>query len=174
MVLASLKSLYFPVSHMMGNIKFAISVLLLLTRINLALSEQEPNFLQLGCSLYNASNLWNFYSNFNSTMIDIRTQLLDENKHFVMVQRPGSADPVYGMCQCRNYLSSRDCVACFDVAVSMIRSNCSACVWSWFPTATSLATRRVLIDVKCPCVWSVMRMGFMCYLSVLLHVRFGQ
>lgn len=112
---------------MMDNIKFAISVLLLLlTRINIALSEPQLDFLQLGCSLYNASNLWNFYSNFNSTMTDLRTQLLHENKHFVTFQRPGSADPVYSMFQCRNYLSTRDCVACFDAAVSAIRYQCSA------------------------------------------------
>nr|XP_017251203.1 PREDICTED: putative receptor-like protein kinase At4g00960 [Daucus carota subsp. sativus] len=104
--------------------KFFISVLLL-KLINTALSQPQTNLLQVGCSVYNASNLWNFYSNFNSTMTDLRTQLLDENKRFATVQWPRSSDPVYGMCQCRKYLSSRACVACFDAAVSEIR-NCSA------------------------------------------------
>lgn len=110
---------------MMCNMKLFFSVLLLLKMINPALSQPETKLLLQGCSLYNASNLWNFYSNFNSTMTDLRTQLLDENIRFATVQWPRSSDPVYGMCQCRNYLSSRDCVACFDAAVSAIR-NCSA------------------------------------------------
>ncbi|KAL8133859.1 hypothetical protein AgCh_009066 [Apium graveolens] len=58
-------------------------------------------------------------------MSDLRGQLLNENKHFATAQQARSSDPVYGMVQCRNYLSSRDCVACFDAAVSLIR-NCSA------------------------------------------------
>ncbi|WOG97448.1 hypothetical protein DCAR_0416788 [Daucus carota subsp. sativus] len=104
--------------------EFVIS-LLLLTTINTALSQPQINLLNRGCSSYNVTNLFSFFGNLNGTMTDLRGQLLNENKHFATAQQARSSDPVYGMVQCRNYLSSRDCVACFDAAVSLIR-NCSA------------------------------------------------
>lgn len=35
------------------------------------------------------------------------------------------SDPVYGLAQCRNYLSSSDCLTCFSTAVTQIQ-NCSS------------------------------------------------
>ncbi|KAK1361846.1 putative cysteine-rich receptor-like protein kinase 3-like [Heracleum sosnowskyi] len=102
-----------------------VITLLLLTTINTASSQPQINLLNQGCSTYNATNLSRFFGNLNGTMSDLRGQLLNENRHFATAQQARSSDPVYGMVQCRNYLSIRDCVACFDAAVSLIR-NCSA------------------------------------------------
>ncbi|KAL6963301.1 hypothetical protein U1Q18_049064 [Sarracenia purpurea var. burkii] len=90
------------------------------------LSDPQTNLLNKGCSQYNATNLSDFFSNFNATMSALRSQLVAaQNNHFATAQQARTSDPVYAMVQCRDYLSTADCVACFDTAVSQIR-NCSA------------------------------------------------
>ncbi|KAL3527425.1 hypothetical protein ACH5RR_012081 [Cinchona calisaya] len=66
-----------------------------------------------------------FFNNLNATFADLKNQLSQENKHFAIANQSRSSDPVYAMVQCRNYLSTADCVACFNAAVAQIR-NCSA------------------------------------------------
>lgn len=85
---------------------------------------QQINLLNTGCSNYNASNLPNFYSNRDGAFSNLRRQLLNDSRHFATAEQARRSSPVYTMVQCRNYLSTRDCVACFDVAVVQIR-NCS-------------------------------------------------
>ncbi|KAL1802984.1 hypothetical protein ACET3Z_031631 [Daucus carota] len=62
-----------------------------------------------------------FLSSFNKTFGAIRKQLSNSNIHFATAVQT----VVYGMVQCRNYLSSADCVACLDFAWTQIRQNCS-------------------------------------------------
>ncbi|GAA0143112.1 transmembrane signal receptor [Lithospermum erythrorhizon] len=89
-------------------------------------SDPQINLLNKGCSQYNASNQINFFNNLNDTFADLKSQLTNgSNNHFATAEQARSSDPVYAMVQCRNYLSSADCVACYDAAVSQIR-NCSA------------------------------------------------
>ncbi|KAK9950604.1 hypothetical protein M0R45_006086 [Rubus argutus] len=85
----------------------------------------QINLLNEGCSQYNATSLSDFYTNLNATFSDLRAQLLNGSKHFATAQQAKGSDPVYAMTQCRNYLSTADCVSCFSAAVSQIR-NCSA------------------------------------------------
>ncbi|KAL3525048.1 hypothetical protein ACH5RR_013420 [Cinchona calisaya] len=83
-------------------------------------SDPQINLLNKGCSQYNATNIADFFNNLNATFADLKNQLSQQNKLFAT-----SSDPVYAMVQCRNYLPSADCVACFNAAVAQIR-NCSA------------------------------------------------
>ncbi|XP_034682923.1 cysteine-rich receptor-like protein kinase 2 isoform X2 [Vitis riparia] len=92
--------------------------------MRVAISDPQTNLLNEGCSTYNASSVSNFYSNLNATLSDLKTQLND-NKHFATAERTRTGDSVYAMVQCRNYMSTKDCVACFTAAQSLIR-NCSA------------------------------------------------
>ncbi|KAK9950601.1 hypothetical protein M0R45_006084 [Rubus argutus] len=85
----------------------------------------QVNLLNEGCSQYNATSLSDFYTNLNATFSDLRAQLLNGSKHFATAQQAKGSDPVYAMTQCRNYLSTADCISCFAAAVSQIR-NCSA------------------------------------------------
>ncbi|KAJ9702958.1 hypothetical protein PVL29_004630 [Vitis rotundifolia] len=89
-----------------------------------AVSDPQTNLLIQGCSTYSPPNLSDFYSNLNATLSDLKTQLSD-NKHFATAQRTRSTGTVYGLAQCRNYMSTKDCVACFNTAQSHIR-NCSS------------------------------------------------
>ncbi|KAH6833837.1 hypothetical protein C2S53_009846, partial [Perilla frutescens var. hirtella] len=78
----------------------------------------------IGCSGEMAINASQFMTNLNATFSDLRTKLSSE-KRFATAEHVISPDPVYGMAQCRNYMSEVDCVACYDFAVDKIRTNCS-------------------------------------------------
>ncbi|CAJ1960709.1 unnamed protein product [Sphenostylis stenocarpa] len=90
-----------------------------------ALGDPQTRLLNKGCSQYNASDLTNFNQNLNATLDDLRVQVSNQSKHFATAQAARGQNPVYGMFQCRNYLSTSDCAACFSVAAFQIR-NCSA------------------------------------------------
>ncbi|KAM5558337.1 cysteine-rich receptor-like protein kinase 2 [Rosa sericea] len=87
-------------------------------------ADPQIKLLNEGCSQYNATSVSNFHANLNGTFLDLKAQLLNGSKHFATAQQAKGSDPVYAMTQCRNYLSSADCLSCFAAAVSQIR-NCS-------------------------------------------------
>ncbi|KAL7612871.1 hypothetical protein Lser_V15G06979 [Lactuca serriola] len=86
-----------------------------------ATSQPQTNILITACSLVNATNLQNFYANLNSTFQDVRRQLSNNNTYFATAENTRNSESVYVMGQCRNYMSTRDCVACFDFADRSIR-----------------------------------------------------
>lgn len=86
---------------------------------------QTSTVLNSGCSTFNASNLRSFYANINGTFSDLRNQISNGSKHFAIAQEARGEVIVYSLFQCRNYLSKKDCVACFNTASTQIR-NCSA------------------------------------------------
>ncbi|KAM4131698.1 hypothetical protein ACJW30_01G194900 [Castanea mollissima] len=92
--------------------------------LRLVVADPQINLLNSGCSQYNVSDVSNFYTNLNATFSDLRTQL-NNNKYFATAQQVKGSESTYALVQCRNYLSSADCLACFTAAVSKIR-NCSA------------------------------------------------
>ncbi|KAK7301964.1 hypothetical protein RJT34_12841 [Clitoria ternatea] len=94
-------------------------------RLEGVVGDPQTLLINKGCSQYNATSLSNFYQNLNSTLLDLRTQVSNQSKHFATAQEARGADPVYAMFQCRNYLSNADCATCFTVAAAQIR-NCSA------------------------------------------------
>ncbi|XP_059449583.1 cold-responsive protein kinase 1-like [Corylus avellana] len=86
-------------------------------------ADPQINLLNSGCSQYNVSNESTFYASLNATFSDLTAQLNNTNTRFATAQQvTGSA---YAMVQCRNYLSTADCLACFTAAIAQIR-NCSA------------------------------------------------
>ncbi|XP_058185406.1 cysteine-rich receptor-like protein kinase 43 [Rhododendron vialii] len=101
-----------------------VAAVVLTAMANSAAANPQTNLLNKGCSLYNATNLSNFYSNVNNTFSDLRSQLQEANTKFATAEQAIGSDPVYAMAQCRDYLSTADCVACFDTAAVQIR-NCT-------------------------------------------------
>lgn len=77
------------------------------------------------CSQFNAGSPFEFFSNLNATLADLRRQISVDKKYFATAEQASSANPVYSLFQCRNYLSPADCVACFDIAKVDIRNICS-------------------------------------------------
>ncbi|KAD5960704.1 hypothetical protein E3N88_12176 [Mikania micrantha] len=66
-----------------------------------------------------------FFNNLNSTIVQLRSLLSNTGVYYARSQNLMNQDSVYGLTQCRNYLSTQQCVACFDVAVSAVES-CSS------------------------------------------------
>ncbi|KAI3775696.1 hypothetical protein L1987_45445 [Smallanthus sonchifolius] len=88
-------------------------------------SQPQTNILIQTCSPVNATNIQNFFSILNDTFRDIRRQLSNNNTYFATSELSRNSQPVYIMAQCRKYMSTSDCVSCFDFAASSIRS-CAA------------------------------------------------
>ncbi|KAK1421493.1 hypothetical protein QVD17_23858 [Tagetes erecta] len=87
-----------------------------------AKSQPQTNLLIQTCSPVNATNIQNFFTNLNDTFIDIRRQLSNNNTYFATSELTRFSQPVYVLAQCRKYMSTTDCLACFDFAASSIRS----------------------------------------------------
>ncbi|KAE8022178.1 hypothetical protein FH972_008002 [Carpinus fangiana] len=88
-------------------------------------ADPQINLLNSGCSPYNVSNESAFYASLNATLSNLRAKLNNNtNTRFATAQQvTGSA---YAMVQCRNYLSTADCLACFTAAVAQIRNYYAA------------------------------------------------
>ena len=97
----------------------------LLCSWSLTKADPQTRLINKGCSQYNATNLSNFFQNLNATLLDLKSQVGNDSKHFATAQSARGANPVYALFQCRNYLSNSDCAACLAVADAQIR-NCSA------------------------------------------------
>ncbi|KAM7464837.1 hypothetical protein LguiB_012399 [Lonicera macranthoides] len=103
----------------------AALILLLVYSTKPAASQPQTNLLNTGCNLYNAGDLPSFFDNLNGTLSDLRRQLSSGNTKFATASQARNTNPVYGLAQCRDYLSTADCLACFDASVRQSR-NCSA------------------------------------------------
>lgn len=106
-----------------GRLTWWLRLIVAAAAISAAWTAPQTNLITKGCSQYNASNETVFFNNLNATFSDLRSQL-SGGRRFGTAQREGSSDSVYGMAQCRSYMTESDCLACYDFAVSQIR-NCS-------------------------------------------------
>ncbi|KAK1365314.1 Cysteine-rich receptor protein [Heracleum sosnowskyi] len=88
-------------------------------------SEPQTNLVTQQCSQFDTSNRFEFFSNLNATLVDLRRQLSVNKTRFATAQQARTTNPVYSVVQCRNYLSTADCVACFDFAAVDIRKFCN-------------------------------------------------
>lgn len=64
--------------------------------------------------------LSNFVNNRNSTLAEIRRKLSSNDVFYATAQSLAEKDPVFGAALCRNYLSTVQCVACFDEGVAQL------------------------------------------------------
>ncbi|XP_071707548.1 cysteine-rich receptor-like protein kinase 2 [Rutidosis leptorrhynchoides] len=79
--------------------------------------------IQRFCGSNAPENPYNFNKNRNSTFDQLRTNLLTNRELYARAQDLSGGDSVYALARCWNYLSVDECVACFDVAVSVFL-NC--------------------------------------------------
>ncbi|KAM0950085.1 putative protein kinase RLK-Pelle-DLSV family [Dioscorea sansibarensis] len=108
------------VTGLMAPIAF-LAVLLALLQSPVTASPQT-NLLNHGCSQYNASNPLSFVADLNATFLGLRSNLsASASAVFATASRP----PVYVLFQCRGYLSSSDCLACFSTAAALLLSSCA-------------------------------------------------
>ena len=102
--------------------KMAAVLVLALWMIEFVMAQPQANLINQGCSQVNATS--EFFRNLNATLADLRRQLSINRTHFATAQLARSSNPVYAIVQCRNYLSTADCVSCFDIAAVDIRKYC--------------------------------------------------
>ncbi|KAL4577864.1 hypothetical protein LXL04_013979 [Taraxacum kok-saghyz] len=72
------------------------------------------------CGLNPPIILSNFIDNRNSTISQLRRQLSSDGVFYARAQSLSDGDSVFGDAQCRQYISSAQCVACIDSCVSQI------------------------------------------------------
>ncbi|KAI7724661.1 LOW QUALITY PROTEIN: hypothetical protein M8C21_006395 [Ambrosia artemisiifolia] len=70
------------------------------------------------CGRNPPKNLPSFINYRNSTFAEIRRQLSSNGVFYARAQSLSEGDSVFGLAQCRNYLSAAQCVACLDAGVS--------------------------------------------------------
>ncbi|XP_054796502.1 cysteine-rich receptor-like protein kinase 2 isoform X2 [Prosopis cineraria] len=88
-------------------------------------SDPQTNLVRLWCDQDGDNDGSILKEILNETFRDLRAQIEDQSKLFGTAQAVKANIAVYGLFQCRNYLSIADCLACFNVAAVNIR-NCSA------------------------------------------------
>ncbi|KAK9062116.1 hypothetical protein SSX86_019301 [Deinandra increscens subsp. villosa] len=82
--------------------------------------------LQFFCGGNDAKSATTFSRNLNFTFSQLRSQLSTTGVYYATARSlDDDEDVVYGVAQCRNYLLSTECLACFDVAVSVV-GNCGS------------------------------------------------
>ncbi|MED6173852.1 hypothetical protein PIB30_063562 [Stylosanthes scabra] len=74
-----------------------------------------------------SSSLFNFNKILNATLEDLRNQSTRKNDYFGTSHNVMGGDSVYGLFQCRRYLSNTDCATCVDAAAADILT-CSGAV----------------------------------------------
>ncbi|KAI3722977.1 hypothetical protein L2E82_34228 [Cichorium intybus] len=63
-----------------------------------------------------------FFNNLNTTLSSLRQQLSEENGvHYAVARTLLNGESVWGLASCRGYVSTANCVACFDYAVAQLR-----------------------------------------------------
>ncbi|KAJ0043192.1 hypothetical protein Pint_18330 [Pistacia integerrima] len=102
------------------NLEKLIILAIILAILTLGESDPEIVVINQGGSQYNVTNLSDFNNNLNATFAQLRDEL-NAGKYFATAEQPRGSDSAYSMVQCRKYLSSADCIACFTAAESLIR-----------------------------------------------------
>ncbi|XP_024975572.1 cold-responsive protein kinase 1-like [Cynara cardunculus var. scolymus] len=82
--------------------------------------------LRFYCGSNDAMSPTSFSRNLDSTFSQLKSQLSNNGVYYARAQNLENGDAVYGIAQCRNYLSAARCLACFDVAVSAVEPCGSA------------------------------------------------
>nr|GMC59727.1 cysteine-rich receptor-like protein kinase 2 [Ipomoea batatas] len=100
-----------------GSLWWLAVVILMVSVSKPAFSDPQTTLLTSQCSSVNVSNPSDFLRKVNASFADLGHQLSRSNKSFAT-----TANPVYAMAQCRNYLSQADCVACIDAAALQSRT----------------------------------------------------
>ncbi|XP_058098013.1 cysteine-rich receptor-like protein kinase 2 [Magnolia sinica] len=100
---------------------FSVAISLLLFS-KFTSSDPQTNLLTMACDAYNATYPSIFSSNLDFVFAELQS-LLNSN-HFAKAQRAHTDELAYAIAQCRQYLSTSDCLSCFSTATSQLRTHC--------------------------------------------------
>ncbi|KAL8211249.1 hypothetical protein R6Q57_005686 [Mikania cordata] len=83
-------------------------------------SDRNSTLMRYYCSLYYVRNPGYFLSNLNTTLTSLQRQLTNGSR-YALARSLLNGESVWGLASCRDYVSTANCVACFDYAVAQIR-----------------------------------------------------
>lgn len=100
-----------------------LSFITITGRLPLSLAGPDPQSSRhkTVCGPVNATVPASFFTGLNSTFPDLRSALSSSLHASTQVR---SFEPVYSLFQCRDYLTSADCLACFDAAAATLIRRC--------------------------------------------------
>ncbi|KAL7611820.1 cysteine-rich receptor-like protein kinase 3 [Lactuca sativa] len=81
-------------------------------------SDRNNTLLRKYCRSYNSVYGEFYLSNLNTTLSSLRRQLSDPQVYYAFAQAANNDAFVYSFALCREYLSTSQCLACFDSAVN--------------------------------------------------------
>ncbi|XP_023767378.2 cold-responsive protein kinase 1 [Lactuca sativa] len=84
-------------------------------------SKRSNTLIRSYCSKYGVLNEEFFSRNLNTTISSLRRQLSSATVYEAVARTIINGDSVYGLALCRRYLSTAECLNCFDVAVTGVR-----------------------------------------------------
>nr|XP_043634016.1 cysteine-rich receptor-like protein kinase 2 [Erigeron canadensis] len=82
---------------------------------------RNSTLMRYYCSLYRGRSENYFLSNLNTTLSSLRRQLSVNSVRYAVARSLLNGESVWGLATCRDYVSSADCVACYDYAVAQLK-----------------------------------------------------
>ncbi|KAK9062112.1 hypothetical protein SSX86_019297 [Deinandra increscens subsp. villosa] len=89
-------------------------------------TDRNSTRFAIACSQYKGMSEEYLATNLNTTLSSLRRQLSTNNVSYATSRALLNGDAVWGLASCRGYVSRPDCLACFDYAVSQLRSSCGS------------------------------------------------
>ncbi|KAI3519030.1 hypothetical protein L1887_08003 [Cichorium endivia] len=84
-------------------------------------SNRNSTLMRYYCSQYYGMNARYFFNNLNTTLSSLRQQLSENGVRYAVARTLLNGESVWGLASCRGYVSTANCVACFDYAVAQLR-----------------------------------------------------
>ncbi|CAI9272121.1 unnamed protein product [Lactuca saligna] len=84
-------------------------------------SKRSNTLIRSYCSKYGVLNEEFFSRNLNTTISSLRRQLSSATVYEAVARTIINGDSVYGLALCRGYLSTSECLNCFNIAVTGVR-----------------------------------------------------
>ncbi|KAM0003712.1 putative Gnk2-like domain-containing protein [Helianthus debilis subsp. tardiflorus] len=82
---------------------------------------RNSTLMRYYCSMYKGISPTYFLSNLNTTLSSLRQQLSVNGVRYADARTLLNGESVWGLASCRSYVSTANCVACFDYAVAQLK-----------------------------------------------------
>ncbi|KAI3775682.1 hypothetical protein L1987_45431 [Smallanthus sonchifolius] len=92
------------------------------TQVTSQSGDKNNTLLRKYCRIYQSANGESYLSNLNTTFSSLRRQLFDPQAYYAFARNTNNGEFVYAFALCREYLSTSQCLACFDLAVNETKS----------------------------------------------------
>ncbi|KAI3704423.1 hypothetical protein L1987_74643 [Smallanthus sonchifolius] len=92
------------------------------TQVTSQTGDKNNALLRKYCRIYKSANGESYLSNLNTTFSSLRRQLSDPQAYYAFARNTNNGEFVYAFALCRAYLSTSQCLACFDSAVYETKS----------------------------------------------------